>query len=127
MLVLIAVLLVILPAAAVLYPFLRKPDPASIFEDEGSTYAELSRRWDAAVAGLRNTELDQAIGNLDEPDYLWLREQYMTDAALVIKAMELEDQQVQELLATVEEEVKRVRQRVLGEDRGGASGQESGE
>ena len=98
-----------------------------MFEDEGSTYAELSRRWDAAVAGLRNTELDQAIGNLDEPDYLWLREQYMTDAALVMKALELEEQQVQELLATVEEEVKRVRQGVLGEDRVGASGQEPGE
>ncbi len=38
--------------------------------------------------GLKNTELDWSIGNLTEDDYQLLREQYMTDAALALKAME---------------------------------------
>lgn len=116
MLVLIAVLLALIPAAAILYPFLRNPDTASVLADESSTQSELARRWEVAVAGLKNTELERAIGNLADEDYRLLREQYMTDAALVMKAMELEEQQEQELLAGIEHEVQRVRQRVLGGD-----------
>ena len=116
MLVLVAVLLVMIPAVAILYPFVRGPGAAPVFEDEGTTSAELSRRWEAALAGLRNTELERTIGNLAEDDYRSLREQYMTDAALVMKAMELEDQEEEELLAGVEQEVQRVRQSLMGGD-----------
>jgi len=123
-LVLIAVLLALIPAAAIIYPFLRNLDAASVFADESSTHSELALRWEAAVAGLKTTELERAIGNLAEEDYLWLRERYMTDAALVMKAMELEEHQEQELLAGIEHEVQRVRQRVLGGD---ASGERPGE
>jgi hypothetical protein len=116
MLVLLAVLLALIPAIAILYPFLRKPGGWQLLDDEGSTSSELSRRWEAAVTGLRNTELDRAIGNLADTDYRWLREQYMTDAALVMKAMELEEEQERDLLSTIEEEVRSVRERVLGAD-----------
>ena len=114
MLVLIAVLLALIPAAAVLYPFLRRRDGVSTFGDETSTHAELTRRWDSVVAGLRNAELERAIGTLVEADFLLLREQYMADAALVMKAMELEEQQETEMLAGIEDEVQDVRCRFLG-------------
>ena len=109
MLILIAVLLVLLPAAAILYPFLRRPDGEAPPDDEASDSKELSRRWDAAVAGLRNTELEFSIGNLTENDYDWLKEQYMTEAALVLKTMELEEHQEQELMEDVERVVRGIR------------------
>ena len=106
MLILIAVLLVLLPAAAILYPFLRRPDGEAPPDDEASDSKELSRRWDAAVAGLRNTELEFSIGNLTENDYDWLKDQYMIEAALVLKTMELEEHQEQELMEDVERAVR---------------------
>ncbi len=114
MLVLIAVLLALIPAAAILYPFVFKRGLSSVFRDETSTYSELTRRWEAAIAGLKSTELEHAIGNLTEEDYLDLREQYMLEAAAIMKSMELEDQQEEELLATVAEEVRAVREGITG-------------
>ena len=116
MLVLVAVLLALIPAAAILYGLLRGVARAEPSEDEGSTHAELTRRWDSALAGLKNTELERAIGNLAQEDYRSLRQQYMTEAALVMKAMELEEEQVQELESTISREVRQVRLRVLGPD-----------
>jgi len=109
MIVLIAVLLVLLPAIAIVYPFLLGDDEDALPDDEASDINELSRRWDAAVAGLRNTELEFSIGNLTENDYDWLREQYMTEAALVLKAMDLEEHQEQELMEDVEQAVRGIR------------------
>lgn len=116
MLVLIALLLALIPAVAILYPFLRGMGRAETAEDEGSTHAELSRRWEAALAGLKSTELEWAIGNLSRQDYSWFREQYMTEAALVMKAMELEEEQEKELMSNVRREVRQVRVRALGSD-----------
>jgi len=110
MLVLIAVLLVLLPAAAIVYPFFRRSDGEAPPDDEASDSKDLSRRWDAAVAGLRNTELEFSIGNLTENDYDWLKEQYMTEAALVLKTMELEEHQEQELMEDVEGVVRGTRE-----------------
>ena len=109
MLVLIAVLLVLLPAAAIVYPFFRRPDGEAPPDDEASDSRDLSRRWDAAVAGLRNTELEFSIGNLTENDYDWLKEEYMTEAALVLKTMELEEHQELELMEDVDRAVRRIR------------------
>ena len=114
MLVLIAVLLALIPAAAILYPFVFRRGLASVFRDETSTYSELTRRWEAAIAGLKSTELEHAIGNLTEEDYRDLREQYMLEAAAIMKSMELEDRQEEELLATVAEEVRAVREGITG-------------
>ena len=114
MLVLIAVLLALIPAAAILYPFVFRKGLSAVFRDETSTYSELTRRWEAAIAGLKSTELEHAIGNLTEEDYRDLREQYMLEAAAIMKSMELEDQQEEELLATVAEEVRAVRENITG-------------
>jgi hypothetical protein len=116
MLVLIGVLLALIPLAAILYPFLRGSGEGFVPEDERSAYSELSRRWEAAVTGIKAAELERAIGNLDETDYGRLREQYMTEAATIMKAMDLEEQQEQDLLAGIEIEVSQVRRGVQGGD-----------
>jgi hypothetical protein len=126
MLVLVGVLLVLIPMAAILYPFLRRQATAYVTDDESSTHAELSRRWEAAFAGIRTTELERAIGNLAEEDYRLLREQYMTEAAMVMKAMELDEEEEQDLLAGIEREVRAVRRGILGGTTG-PSAQEPGD
>ena len=93
MIVLITLALVLVPAAAVLYPFLRRGRSPDSPEDETSPRAEMERRWDAALAGIRTAELERAVGSLTEDDYRWLRDRYMTDAAVVMKSMELEERE----------------------------------
>lgn len=117
MIVLITIALVLVPAAAVLYPFVRPGRLPDSLEDETSPRAEMERRWDSALAGLRTAELERAVGSLTEDDYLWLRDRYMTDAAVVMKSMELEEQEEREMLASIDDEMRRARERVLG--RGG--------
>ena len=118
MLVLIAVLLALIPAAAILYPFFtRRVFASRSAVDEGSVGSELARRWDSALEGLKSAELEHAIGNLEDADHSWLREQYMTEAALVLKAMHLEAEQERSLLSSMRLEVRRVRDRVAGPDR----------
>ena len=114
----LALLLALVPAAAILYPLLRRLGGDEFAEDERSQAAEFARRWEAALDGLRNTELESAIGNLDDEDYRWLRRQYMVEAALVLKSMELESAQEREFLEEVEREVRRVRERALGQSAG---------
>lgn len=114
MLILIAVLLALVPAIVILYPFLHRLQRAEPLQDESSPGTELERRWDSAVAGLRNAELERAIGSLSSEDHEWLRQQYMTEAALVMKAMELEEQQELDLLASIDIELQRAREQVLG-------------
>ena len=109
MLVLTALLLALLPAVAILYPILRRRAAAEPVDDEAGTRAELVRRWDSALAGLRSTELDRAVGNLSDEDYDWLREQYMTEAVVVMKALELDERRQRALLARIEREVRRSR------------------
>ena len=116
MLVLIALLLVLVPAAAILYPFYRGSATLPEAEDESSDYSVLRRQWDAAVSGLRNAELEQAIGNLNEDDYRWLRDHYLKEAAQVMRAMELEEQQEEQMLSSIEREVREVRRNLLGDD-----------
>ncbi len=116
MIVLITLALVLVPAAAVLYPFLRRDRLPAVPEDETSPRAEMERRWEAALAGIRTAELERAVGSLTEDDYRWLRDRYMTDAAVVMKAMELEDQEEREMLAAIEREMRQARERILGRD-----------
>ena len=116
MIVLITIALVLVPAAAVLYPFLRPGRLPDSLEDETSPRAEMERRWDSALAGLRTAELERAVGSLTEDDYRWLRDRYMTDAAVVMKSMDLEEQEERDMLASIEDEMRRARERVLGGD-----------
>ena len=101
MLVFIAILLALVPAVAILYPFVRRSRQATP-QDESSPQAELERRWDSAVSGLQSAELERSIGNLSTDDYEALRDRYMTEAALVMKAMDLEDERKREFLSAVE-------------------------
>ena len=123
--IILALLLALIPAAAILYPLLRGLGRDEFAEDESSQTAEFARRWEAALDGLRNAELESALGNLDEEDYRWLRRQYMVEAALVLKGMELETAQEREFMEQVEHEVRRVRERALGRS-GGPSETSSG-
>ena len=111
MLVTMALLLALVPALVILYPFLGKRARSRRLEDEGSSQAELSRRWDAAFAGLKGTELEWTIGNLAESDYSRLREQYMTEAALVMKAMKPKQKQERELGSAIRRRGRRARTR----------------
>ena len=114
MIIVIAVLLALIPAIAILYPFLKRDIGNEWLDDEGSPQAELERRWDSALAGLRSAELEYSIGNLDDEDYHWLRQQYMREAAIVMRSMELEEEQEEELLTSIEQEIQRVRRNALG-------------
>jgi hypothetical protein len=76
----------------------------------------MERRWDAAVAGLSNTELERAIGNLTDDDHRSIMQQYMLEAAGLMKAMGLEEDQEEALLADLGREVREVRTRLLGPD-----------
>ena len=116
MLVLIALLLALIPAVAILYPFIRRVSTTRSVADEGSAGSELTRRWDAVLDGLKTAELEHAIGNLEDADHKWLRGQYMTEAALVLKAMDLEEEQETSLLSSMRREVRSVRDRVEGPD-----------
>ncbi len=124
MLVVIALILSLIPAAAVIYPFVRGVGRDEFADDESAPVADLMRRWDAAVASLRSTELENAIGNLDDADYRVVRRQLMTEAALVLKTMELEEAEKERLLANVRTEVREVRSRVEGVCAGDGEGTE---
>ena len=114
MLITLAILLALIPIIAVLYPFYRTRSENEYLEDEADPKEELARRWDAALSGLKTAELERAIGNLTEKDYAWLRNQYVTDAAKIMKAMELEAEQEQDLLVSIETQIRQIRYRVLG-------------
>ena len=116
MLVLIAVALALIPAIVIAYPFLRRGASSEWLDDESSPMATLQRRWDAALDGIRSAELEYAIGSLAEEDYRWLRRQYMREAAVVMRAMELEQEEEEVLLTQIESESERVRARVLGDE-----------
>ena len=122
MLILAVIILTLVPTIAVIYPFLWGNPSEEILVDEPSPSEELRRRWESAVAGLRSTELGHALGNLPQTDYEWLREEYMTEAALVMKALELEQQQEEEMLASIEAEIGRVREGIIGPTQGSSAG-----
>ena len=116
MIVLIAVFLAIAVGLVIALPFLRPARSSEETIDESSPQADIERRWDAVVAGLRNTELERAIGNLTDDDHRSIMQQYMLEAAGLMKAMGLEDDQEEALLADLEREVREVRTRLLGPD-----------
>ena len=116
MFVLIAAVLAIAVALVIALPFLRPARSGLETVDESSPEADIERRWDAAVAGLRNTELERAIGNLTDEDHRSIMQQYMLEAAGLMKAMGLEVDQEEVLLADLGREVREVRARLLGPD-----------
>ena len=56
----------------VLYPFFFHREDWDISESKSSPQ-NLDTRWENALAGIRNTELEHAIGSLSEKDYQVLK------------------------------------------------------
>ena len=91
MLVLISILLTIIPAVAIIYPIVRRSPNNSMFEDSRERSEDFSRRLDAAYTGIKNVEFDYEIGNIDEHDYMWLKDRYLSDVALAMESVDTED------------------------------------
>ena len=115
MLVTIAIFLVLIPAIAILWPFVFTSKNTVPSDDETSVHFEWERRWETAVAGLKSAELEHAIGNLNRDDYTVLREQYMIEASVVMKEMELGEKQEEDLLDSIRLEMLAIRETVAGE------------
>lgn len=115
MLVLIAIALSLAPAVFILWPFVFGLRRDEFEHDEGAPMADLARRWESAVAGLSGAELDYALETLSEPDYLILRSQLMSEAASIMRDMELSEDEEERMLAALGEELTAVRARVHGD------------
>jgi len=117
MLVLIATLLVLIPAVAVLYPFVRKSSTGYLSEELVSPRSELHRRWEETLSELRSVDMDRDLGNITEADYRLLREAYLADAARLMKALEVEEQREQGIMAEIESYIRQARTGMEGEER----------
>ena len=111
MLVLAAILLTLIPAALILWPFVFAPRRSEFEYDEGAPQADLARRWESATAGLASAELDYLLGNQTEEDYRAVRERLMSEAASAMSEMELSPDEEERMLADLRDEIRRVRAR----------------
>jgi len=130
MIVTIAIILTLVPALLILWPFVRGLRRDEFEYDEGAPQADLMRRWDAAVAGLTSTELDHSLGNLSDEDHQGLRTRLLTEAADLMREMELSEEEEERMLAALSEEVRGVRTGIEGDaevatDGAGAAGEPS--
>ena len=121
MLVLVALLLTLIPAIAILYPFLRRRRPGEELEEEGSPESDLARLWESTIVALKNTDLEWEIGNLAEEDHRRIREHYMTEAAIILKKMDLAEDEERALLKSVDLEVQQFQLSANAEDGAGTS------
>lgn len=109
MLVLIAIILVLIPGVVIAYPLIRGGEFDRVPREEELLQRELDRRWEEAITSLQNLELEMALGGLDQADYVWLRERYMTSAAMVMKEMDLENDEKSRLLDSMESGARHIR------------------
>ena len=112
MLVLIGLMLAVIPAALILWPFVVGLRRDEFDYDEGAPQADLMRRWDSAASGLANAELDHGLGNMTDDDYSRVRRQLMSEAASIMREMELGADEEDRMLSALREEVRSVRARV---------------
>ena len=115
MIVTIAIILTLVPALLILWPFVMGLRRDEFEYDEGAPQADLMRRWDAAVAGLTSTELDHSLGNLSDEDYQGLRTRLLTEAADLMREMELSEEEEERMLVALSEEVRGMRARIEGD------------
>lgn len=88
MLILIEILLILVPISVILYPFFQRQHWAYTPKSDSENYAELSRRLEEAIIALQNAELDLNLGYLQKDDYESLKENYMTEAAQLMKTID---------------------------------------
>ena len=125
MLVAIVIILTLAPALLILWPFIVGLGRDEFEFDEGAPQADLTRRWDAAVAGLASAELDHSLGNLSDGDYGDVRAQLMIEAADIMREMELSEEEEERMLAALREEMFDVRSRIEGDSERANEGGES--
>jgi len=89
MLVFLSILICLLPALAVIYPFIRGGCCKAV-DIEGDTVRrrELEKQWEMALDELKNTEFEMEIGNLQEDDFKAIRANQIEEAALLLRDME---------------------------------------
>ena len=104
---LIAALLGLSCLFIVIYPLLGL-ERAATASEERSQLADLADRERAAKDALRDVEFDRQLGNLDEPDYQSLRDQYERRA---IAALGARYRREQELDALIERQLADLRAR----------------
>ncbi|MCL0100189.1 hypothetical protein M1O55_04925 [Dehalococcoidia bacterium] len=112
MLVLIAIIMVFIPGVAIAYPLIRGGEFDRVSQKQEVLQKDLDRRWEEAITGLQNAELEMDLGGLNQADYEWLRERYMTDAALVLKEMNLENDGRVKLSDRIESYAQQVRDKI---------------
>ena len=125
MIVTIAIVLTLVPAIFILWPFVMGLRRDEFEYDEGAPQADLARRWDAAVAGLASAELDHSLGNLSDEDYGLLRAQLLSEAADLMREMELSEDEEELMLSALSEEVRGARARIEGDADGAADGKDA--
>ena len=116
MLILISISLVAIPLIAILYPFLHIRNLGQVLDSEDDLREDFVRRWDVALTGLRNAELERAIGTLGENDYSELHDHYITEASIALKILDLEAFKEAELMASIDQDMKKIREGFLGPD-----------
>ena len=125
MIVAIAIILTLVPALMIIWPFILGLRRDEFEYDEGAPQADLMRRWDAAVAGLASSELDHSLGNLSDHDYSGLRAQLMNEAADLMREMELSEDEEERMLSGLREELFAARSRIEGEGGDDREGQDA--
>ena len=114
MLILIAILLTLVPAAFILWPFVFGPRRNEFEHEEGSEHADLMMHWDATAAGLAGAELDHALGNISTQDYQAVNRLLLSEAASIMAEMELSEDEEERMLSALRDEVSSARARVEG-------------
>jgi len=73
---------------------------------EGDGISSPGETEQAARIALQDVELDYQLGNIEEPDYLALREQHMQHALVALKSRSEHEQKIDQ---EIEEQVRRMR------------------
>jgi len=100
-----AIVLVVAVAATILYPLLRPPRSPLVAGTGQSE--ELFRRRDRTYAEVRELEFDYRVGKVTAEDYAEAREQLETEAARILRAIDVEFKAIDE---EIEYEVRRLRE-----------------
>jgi hypothetical protein len=69
-------------------------------DDVGSSSSSPQESEQAARVALQDVELDYQLGNLEEPDYLALREQHMRHALVALKSRSEHEQKIDQEIET---------------------------
>ena len=88
MLILISVVLVLVPALAIIYPLLIKNSHRSTFGNEEEERLELQISLDNALLGLKDIEAERLLGTVSKEDYQLMRDKYLAEASIIIKSLE---------------------------------------